>query len=125
MYNTINTVTLFTVILVLISAIIISTSETIRLEKTLAIMESIGGSIYTHIIFFIQQNVIPIVIAVIISLPVSFLLLHNWLTQYSIVKGLAYIYATSSFVIFILCIILVMTITLILNSHTLNSQKKK
>ncbi|EPS8494138.1 darobactin export ABC transporter permease subunit [Yersinia enterocolitica] len=125
MYNTINTVTLFTVILVLISTIIISTSETKRLEKTLAIMESIGGSIYTHIIFFIQQNIIPIVIAVIISLPVSFLLLHNWLTQYSIVKGLAYIYATSSFVIFILCIILVMTITLILNSHTLNSQKKK
>ncbi|HGI5920420.1 TPA: ABC transporter permease, partial [Yersinia enterocolitica] len=114
-----------TVILVLISTIIISTSETKRLEKTLAIMESIGGSIYTHIIFFIQQNIIPIAIAVTISLPISFLLLHNWLAQYSIVKGLTYIYATSSFVVFILCIIIVMTITLILNSNRPNSQKKK
>ncbi|HDL8259109.1 TPA: ABC transporter permease, partial [Yersinia enterocolitica] len=98
MYNTINTVTLFTVILVLISTIIISTSETKRLEKTLAIMESIGGSIYTHIIFFIQQSIIPIVIAVIISLPVSFLLLHNWLSQYSVIKGLSYVYAAGSFI---------------------------
>ncbi|CFQ72292.1 TPA: darobactin export ABC transporter permease subunit [Yersinia enterocolitica] len=125
MYNTINTVTLFTVILVLISTIIISTSETKRLEKTLAIMESIGGSIYTHIIFFIQQSIIPIVIAVIISLPVSFLLLHNWLSQYSVIKGLSYVYAAGSFISFILCVIIVMTITLIFNSHILNSQKKK
>ena len=125
MYDTINTVTLFTVILVLISTIIIATSETKRLEKTLTIMESIGGSIYTHVIFFIQQNIIPIIIAVIVSLPISFILLHNWLTQYSIVRGLSYFYATGSFVVFILCVIIVMTITLILNSSTLNNQKKK
>lgn len=125
MYNTINTVTLFSVILVLISTVIISTSETKRLEKTLAIMESIGGSIYTHIIFFIQQNIIPIIIAVIISLPIGFLLLHNWLTQYSLIKKSSYIYATGLFTAFILCIIIVMTTTLIFNCNTLKNQKKK
>lgn len=125
MYNTINTVTLFSVILVLISTVIISTSETKRLEKTLAIMESIGGSIYTHIIFFIQQNIIPIIIAVIISLPIGFLLFHNWLTQYSLIKKSSYIYATGLFTAFILCIIIVMTTTLIFNCNTLKNQKKK
>ncbi|WP_174848404.1 darobactin export ABC transporter permease subunit, partial [Yersinia artesiana] len=125
MYNTINTVTLFTVILVLISTIIIGTSETKRLEKTLAIMESIGGSIYTHIVFFIQQNIMPIFIAVIVSLPVGFLLLHNWLVQYRVIKGLSYVYATGLFITFILCVIIVMTITLIFTSNTLNINKKK
>ncbi|MDA5474582.1 hypothetical protein, partial [Yersinia kristensenii] len=67
----------------------------------------------------------PIVIAVIISLPLGFMLLHNWLAQYSVIKGLSYVYATGSFITFILCVIIVMTTTLIFNSNTLNSQKKK
>lgn len=120
MKETINMATLLSVILILISTIIVGTSETKRLGKTLEIMESIGGSIYTNVIFFIQQNLIPIVIAAGISLPISFLLLQRWLSQYSLVNSISYIYATSALIIFMLSVITVMVVTLIFSSKSLN-----
>lgn len=123
--KTISRVTLLSIILIIISTIIISTSETKRLGKTLEIMTSIGGSIYTNIIFFIQQNLIPIVIATGISLPVSFLLLHRWMNQYSLVSGVSYVYATCALLSFILFVIVVMTITLIFNNNTLTIRRNK
>ncbi len=120
MKETINMATLLSVILILISTIIVGTSETKRLGKTLEIMESIGGSIYTNVIFFIQQNLIPIVIAAGISLPISFLLLQRWLSQYPLVNSISYIYATSALIIFMLSVITVMVVTLIFSSKSLN-----
>ncbi|QHB33252.1 ABC transporter permease [Yersinia canariae] len=125
LHKTINAATFFSVILILISTIIIGSTETKRLEKTLKIMDSIGGSTYTHIVFFIQQNIVPILIATIISLPASFLLLHKWLAQYSLAKQLSYAYATGSLIISTLSIIIVMVITFILNSHIVNTRKYK
>ncbi|ATM96570.1 Membrane protein [Yersinia frederiksenii] len=125
MQETISRVTLLSIILIFISTIIISTSETKRLGKTLEIMTSIGGSVYTNIIFFIQQNLIPIVISVGVSLPISFLLLHRWLDQYSLVSSISYIYATCALISFILAIIIVMTMTLFFSSNTLNIGNNK
>ncbi len=122
--ETINTVTLFSVMLILMSTTIIGISETKRLDKTLQIMEAIGGSIYTHVIFFIQQNLMPIIIASVISLPVSLLLLHKWLAQYSLVKGLSYVYATGALIIFILSIVVIMVITFTF-SNILNGRNNK
>ncbi|MDR5017863.1 darobactin export ABC transporter permease subunit [Yersinia rochesterensis] len=122
--KTINAVTLFSVMLMLMSTTIIGISETKRLDKTLQIMETIGGSIYTHITFFIQQNIIPILIASVISLPISLLLLHKWLAQYSLVKGLSYVYATGSLIIFILSIVVIMVITFIFSNILKNRSNK-
>lgn len=122
--KTINAATLFSVMLILVSTTIIGISETKRLDKTLQIMETIGGSIYTHIIFFIQQNIIPIIIASVTSLPISFLLLHKWLAQYSLVNGLSYIYATGALITFISSIVVIMVITFIF-SNILNSRNNK
>ncbi|HDL6854318.1 TPA: darobactin export ABC transporter permease subunit [Yersinia enterocolitica] len=121
--QTANSVTLVSILLILISTIIISISETKRIGKTLKIMESIGGSIYTHIIFFIQQNIAPIVIAVIISFSVGFFLLHRWLVQYNAVNSLSYVNAAGTLLTFMISIIVIMTITLILNNNIHNKKK--
>lgn len=125
MQETINIVTLLSVTLIFISTVITGISETKRLDSTLKIMESIGGSIYTNIIFFIQENITPIIIAMAISLPISFLLLQRWLNQYSLVKGLSYIHGAGALITFILSIIIVMAITLIFSINVLNRESKK
>jgi putative ABC transport system permease protein len=123
MQRTVNFVTLISIALILISTMIIGISETKRIGKTLKIMESIGGSIYTNIIFFIQQNITPIIIATIISLPIGLFLLHQWLDQYNAVNSLSYVNATGALLIFIVSIIVVMTITLIFNSNYIKKKK--
>lgn len=123
--NTINTVTSVSIVLIIISTVIVSMAEAKRLNKTLQIMESIGGSIYTNIIFFIQHNLIHIIIAAGISLPISLLLLRHWLNQYHWVTGVSYIYATSALFSFILSIIVMMTITLIFSNKILKIGKNK
>ncbi|CNI91370.1 Membrane protein [Yersinia rohdei] len=125
MEKTINLVTLISIILIMISTIIVGSSETKRLDKTLKIMESIGGSIYTNTIFFIQQNLTLIFIAAIISLTISFWLLHHWLDQFSLVSGTSYLYATCALLSFILSIVFIMSTTLILNSNMFNARKNK
>lgn len=111
--NVINIVTLISVTIILISTMIIGASEYKRFEKTFKIMDFIGGSFFTHIIFFIQQNITPIAIAAIISYPIGILLLTKWLHQYSIVTHLSYAYATGAFLTFIVSILIVMTAVLI------------
>ncbi|CNK85308.1 darobactin export ABC transporter permease subunit [Yersinia aldovae] len=124
MQKTVNLVTLLSISLILTSTMIISVSETKRIGKTLKIMESIGGSIYTHIIFFIQKNISPIIIAAIASFSIGFFLLHRWLVQYNVVDNLSYLNATATLLIFIISIVAIMTITLIFNSHNINTKKK-
>ncbi|WP_235801392.1 hypothetical protein [Yersinia pekkanenii] len=124
MQKTANLVAGLSISLILISTIIISISETKRIGKTLKIMESIGGSIYTHIVFFIQQNIAPIILAAIIAFSIGFFLLHRWLVQYHAVDNLSYVNATATLFIFIISIVVIMTITLILNSNLINTKKK-
>ncbi|MBX9497326.1 darobactin export ABC transporter permease subunit [Yersinia enterocolitica] len=121
--KTVNFVTLLSITLILISSIIISISETKRIGKTLRIMESIGGSIYTHIVFFIQQNIAPIIMAAMMSLSIGFILLHRWLVQYNTVNSLSYANATGALLIFMISIVVIMTITLILNNNASNEKK--
>ncbi|CNH26557.1 Membrane protein [Yersinia intermedia] len=124
MQKTANFVAILSLSLILISTVIISISETKRISKTLRIMESIGGSIYTHIVFFIQQNIAPIIFAAIIAFSMGFFLLHRWLVQYHAVDNLSYVNATATLFIFIISIVVIMTITLIFNNDNINTQKK-
>lgn len=124
MQKTANFVAILSLLLILISTVIISISETKRISKTLRIMESIGGSIYTHIVFFIQQNIAPIIFAAIIAFSMGFFLLHRWLVQYHAVDNLSYVNATATLFIFIISIVVIMTITLIFNNDNINTKKK-
>ncbi|WP_145520005.1 darobactin export ABC transporter permease subunit [Yersinia mollaretii] len=114
--TTVNNLTLLSMALILISTVIISMSETKRIEKTLKIMDAIGGSIYTHMVFFIQQNIVPVFVAVIVSLPVGLFLLNLWLNQYVIINGQSYIYAMTALLAFLITIIIVMCATLLFNT---------
>lgn len=122
--TTVNNLTLLSIALILISTVIISMSETKRIEKTLRIMNAMGGSIYTHIVFFIQQNIAPVFVAVIVSLPVGLFLLNLWLNQYVMVNGLSYIYAMAALLAFIVTIIVVMCATLFFNNTFFNKNSQ-
>ena len=117
MKKTISLVTLFSVALLLISTMIIGIAESKRISKILKIMESVGGSLYTHIIFFIQQNVTPVLVAVAIAFPIGFILLQKWLSKYNFINNLSYLYAFGTLLLFMVSIVSVMTLSLIL-SHT-------
>ncbi|CNK78240.1 darobactin export ABC transporter permease subunit [Yersinia pseudotuberculosis] len=117
MKKTISLVTLFSVALLLISTMIIGIAESKRISKILKIMESVGGSLYTHVIFFIQQNVTPVLVAVVIAFPIGFILLQKWLSKYNFINNLSYLYAFGTLLLFMVSIVSVMTLSLIL-SHT-------
>ncbi|PSH17628.1 hypothetical protein B7R74_16125 [Yersinia pseudotuberculosis] len=117
MKKTISLVTLFSVALLLISTMIIGIAESKRISKILKIMESVGGSLYTHVIFFIQQNVTPVLVAVAIAFPIGFILLQKWLSKYNFINNLSYLYAFGTLLLFMVSIVSVMTLSLIL-SHT-------
>ncbi|CFQ47756.1 darobactin export ABC transporter permease subunit [Yersinia similis] len=117
MKETISLVTLFSVALLLISTMIIGMAESQRISKILKIMESVGGSMYTHIVFFIQQNVTPVLVAVAIAFPIGFILLQKWLSKYNFINSLSYFYAFGTLLLFMVSILSVMILSLIL-SHT-------
>ncbi|CNH84077.1 Membrane protein [Yersinia massiliensis] len=123
--KTVNTVTFIATLLITISTIIIGISETRRIKKTLMIMDAIGGSIYTHILYFIRQNILPIAIATVIAIPIGFLLLDLWLNQYDMINNLSYIYAMAALLILVMSLIFVMSITLIINQHSIIIGNKK
>lgn len=123
--KTVNTVTFIAILLITISTIIIGISETRRIKKTLMIMDAIGGSIYTHVLYFIQQNILPIAIATVIAIPIGFLLLDLWLNQYDMINSLSYIYATAALLILVISLIFVMSISLIINQHSVIIGNKK
>lgn len=80
-------------------------------------MESVGGSLYTHIIFFIKENITPVLVAIVIAFPIGFILLQKWLSKYNFINNLSYLYAFGSLLLFMVSLVSVMTLSLIL-SHT-------
>lgn len=125
MRKTINWITLLSIILILISTITVGIAESKRITNTLKIMESVGGSIYTHIVFFIQQNITPVIIAIVIAFPVGFILLHKWLSEYSYINSLSYTYAIGALLLFMISIVIIMSLTLILNINACKNKKNR
>lgn len=105
-------VALLSLFLMLISAMIIGLSEAKRLNKTLVIMEAVGGSIYTSIVYFLRQNVAPLALALTLSFFVGSWLLQRWLSQYDVISGLAYTYAFAALIFLALAVVAVMAAAL-------------
>ncbi|WP_413735644.1 darobactin export ABC transporter permease subunit [Sodalis sp. RH21] len=99
--------------LMLVSAIIIGLSEARRLNDTLKIMEAVGGSVYTSIVFFLRQNVIPLVVALLASFGLGLWLLRRWLGRYDVVAGLTYTYACCALIALALVVVAVMAMALL------------
>ncbi|WP_213990294.1 darobactin export ABC transporter permease subunit [Sodalis sp. dw_96] len=106
----IRLVAAISLLLMLVSALIIGISEARRLNKTLKIMEAVGGSIYTGIVFFLYQNVVPLLISTVIAFIIGFGFLHHWLRQYDVVTGLTYTYALAALMLLALSVAAVMVL---------------
>lgn len=97
-----------------ISTLIISISETQRLNNTLKIMEAVGGSIATSMVFFLRLYFLPIVLSLVIALVSGSQLLKNWLQQYQSVSRVVYINAFGSLLLLGLVVVAIMAIALVL-----------
>ncbi|TCL06107.1 darobactin export ABC transporter permease subunit [Sodalis ligni] len=110
--NVIRLVAALSLLLLLGSAVIIGISEAVRLNKTLKIMEAVGGSIYTGIVFFLQQNMASLLISSALAFIVGFGFLHRWLKRYDLVTGLTYTYALAALLLLTLGVAAVMALSL-------------
>ncbi|XBS70258.1 hypothetical protein ABK905_03005 [Acerihabitans sp. KWT182] len=111
--NVLRLVAVLSLLLMLASAVIIGISEAARLNKTLKIMESVGGSVYTGIAFFLQQNLAPMLISFAASFGIGFGFLHHWLRRYDVVTGLTYTYALAALLLLALVVAAVMVLALL------------
>ena len=109
----IKLVAALSLLLMLITAIIIGISEAGRLNKTLKIMEAVGGSVYTSMVFFLHQNMLPLLISAVMAFVCGLGLLHRWLGQYEIVTGLTYTYALAALMLLVLSVAAVMALALL------------
>lgn len=117
MLNIITLTTVLSLILMVISTLVIGISEVQRLNNTLKIMEAVGGSRATSLVFFLQQNVLPMLLALLIALVAGCLLLRRWLEQYESVTGLPYINAFAALLLLSLLVTAIMTLSLVLSSR--------
>ncbi len=111
--NVIRLVAALSLLLMLSSAVIIGISEAGRLNKTLKIMEAVGGSVYTGIVFFLQQNILPLLISSALAFIIGFGVLHRWLKRYDLVTGLTYTYALAALLLLTLGVAAVMALSLL------------
>ncbi len=114
--NIITLTTVLSLILMVISTLVVSISEAQRLNHTLKIMEAVGGSVATSLVFFLQQNVLPMLLSLLAALATGCLLLRRWLEQYESVAGLAYINALAALLLLSLLVTAIMTLSLVLSS---------
>lgn len=103
-------------VLMVISTLVLSISEAQRLSHTLKIMEAVGGSVATSLLFFLQQHLLPILISSLTALVLGYLLLQRWLRQYEFVAGLVYINGFAALLLLSLMVFAIMTLSLVLCS---------
>ena len=114
MLNVIMITAILALVVMVISTLIISIAEAQRLNNTLKIMEAVGGSLATSMVFFLRLYFLPIVLSLVIALVSGSLLLKNWLQRYQSVSGVVYINAFSSLLLLGLVVIAIMAIALVL-----------
>lgn len=115
MLNVIMLTAILALIVMVITTLIISISQAQRLNSTLNIMEAVGGSVATSMVFFLQLYVLPIVLSLVIALISGSLLLRSWLQQYQSVSGLVYINAFAALLLLGLVVVAIMAISLVLS----------
>ncbi|MCW2477309.1 darobactin export ABC transporter permease subunit [Candidatus Symbiopectobacterium sp. NZEC151] len=115
MLNVITLTALLALILMVISTLVISLSDAQRLDGTLKIMEAVGGSLATNMVFFLQQHVLPIVFSLLAALALGYLLLGRWLQQYDTVAGLVYVNAFAALLLLGLTVTAIMALSLVLH----------
>ena len=100
-------------VLTLLSTLVVGISEIKHLSKTLGIMEAVGGSIYTSLVYFLKANVVPVLVAVGTAFVVGRQLLSRWLSQFEFNASLSYTYAFAALLFLTLCVIVVLCISLL------------
>ncbi|WP_170975413.1 darobactin export ABC transporter permease subunit [Martelella alba] len=112
-------------LLMLSSAVIIGISEAGRLNRTLKIMEAVGGSVYTSVAFFLRQNMPPLLVSAAAAFVCGLWLLHRWLGQYDAVTGLTYTYALAALLLLVLAVAAVMTLSLLIGGGRYGSGRRR
>lgn len=115
MLNVITLTAVLALILMVISTLVINLSDAQRLDSTLKIMEAVGGSLATSMVFFLQQHVLPMVFSLLAALALGYLLLRRWLQQYDTVAGLVYINAFAALLLLGLLVAAIMALSLVLH----------
>lgn len=114
MRDVIMLTTILALIVMVVSTLIISISEVQRLNHVLKIMEAVGGSVTTSIVFFLRQYVVPIICSLVLALVIGSLLLKSSMQQYQSVSGLVYINAFGALLLLGLAVTAIMTMSLVL-----------
>lgn len=96
-----------------VCALVMGLSEAGRLAHPLWIMVALGGSVYTSVAFFLWQNLMPLAVALIISLACGGYLLHRWLAQFDMISGLAYTYGVAAALALVLAVMVIMVAALL------------
>ncbi|MCW2477981.1 darobactin export ABC transporter permease subunit [Candidatus Symbiopectobacterium sp. NZEC135] len=115
MLNVITFTASMALILMVISTLVISLSDAQRLDSTLKIMEAVGGSLATNVVFFLQQHVLPMLFSLLASLALGGLLLRRWLQQYDTVAERVYVNAFAALLLLGLIVVAIMALSLVLH----------
>lgn len=115
MLNIITLTAMLALVLMVISTLVISISDAQRLDSTLKIMEAVGGSLATSMVFFLQQHVLPMLFSLLAALALGCLLLRYWLEQYSTVTELVYVNAFAALLLLGLMVAAIMALSLVLH----------
>ena len=114
MLSVIMLTAILALVVMVISTLIISIAEAQRLNGTLKIMEAVGGSTATSMVFFLRLYLLLIVLSLAVALLPGNLLLLSWLQQYQSVSSVVYINAFASLLLLGLVVISIMAIALVL-----------
>jgi len=114
MLSIITLTAILALIFLVASTLVSGLSEAQRLNRTLKIMESVGGSIATSLVFFLQQNVLPMLLALLTAWAIGGWVLRRWLQQYESVAGLVYVNAFAALLLLSLLLIAIMALSLVL-----------
>ena len=101
-------------IFMVVSILVSSLSEAQRLNRTLKIMEAVGGSIATSLVFFLERNVLPVLLTLLTAWLIGGVILRQWLQSYHFVAGLVYVNAFAALLLLSLLLVAIMTLSLVL-----------
>lgn len=114
--NIMSFTAIVSLVLMVISTLILSLSEVQRLKHTIKIMEAVGGSVATSLVFFLKKNLLAILIPSLTALSLGSLLLRSWLQQYELVTHQLYINGFIALMLLTLMVIAIMALSLVSGS---------
>lgn len=114
--NIMSFTAIVSLVLMVISTLILSLSEVQRLKHTIKIMEAVGGSVATSLVFFLKKNLLAILIPSLTALSLGSLLLRSWLQQYELVTHQLYINGFIALMLLTLMVVAIMALSLVSGS---------